>query len=146
MPKALPDVDDLDSYIDKRVNDQIDWYHRKAVGYKHRATQLRWVGNALAAIAALLGVAAAVLDQTNLAAWVPFLTTVGTSLVAYIAASRYDHMIIEYLRTEQQLEHLRDTRTDNKMSDSKFIDACESVISIENQVWMTRGNDPDQPD
>jgi hypothetical protein len=74
------------------------------------------------------------------------LTTVGTSLVAYIAASRYDHMIIEYLRTEQQLEHLRDTRTDNKMSASKFIDACESVISIENQVWMTRGNDPDQPD
>ena len=140
--KQVPDVHDIDSYIDQRVNKEIRWYHNKAVGYERRARQLRGIGNALAALAAALGVVSGVFGDTKLVAWVPFLTTMGTSLVAYIAASRYDHMIVEYLRTEQRLEHLRDTRVGNMMSDDSFIGACESAISTENQAWMSRWNNP----
>jgi hypothetical protein len=142
--KQVPDVHDIDSYVDNRVNAQVGWYHDKAIHYERRARMLRWFGNVLAATAAAFGLISGVFGNTGLIAWVPFLTTVGTSLVAYIAAARYDHMIVEYLRTEQRLEYLRDTRIGNKISDDSFVDACESAISIENQAWMSRWNDPDK--
>lgn len=131
-------VHDVDTYVAERVDEQIGWYTRKAAHYNTVASRLRLVGDGLAAIAAVLGVAAAALDQSSLAAWVPFVTTVGSSLLAHVAASRYDHMIIEYSRTAQQLEHLRDARADDGMSNGDFINACEAVISVENQGWMTR--------
>jgi hypothetical protein len=137
-----PDIHDIESYIAKRIDEQIGWYHGKAVHYEHRVRLLRGIANALAALAAALGVISGAFGNTSLIAWVPFLTTVGTSLIAYIAAARYDHMIVEYLRTEQRLEHLRDTRVGKQMSDSSFIDACESAISVENQAWMSRWNAP----
>jgi hypothetical protein len=137
-----PDIDDIDSYITKRIDGQIEWYHGKAIHYEHHVRLLRGIANALAALAAAFGVMSGAFGNTSLIAWVPFLTTVGTSLVAYIAAARYDHMIVEYLRTEQRLEHLRDTRVGKQMSDSSFIDACESAISVENQAWMSRWNAP----
>jgi hypothetical protein len=139
--RQVPEVHDIESYIGDRVYDQIDWYHRKAIGYERRVKRLRWLGNALAVVASALGVASGAFGDSRLIAWVPFLTTAGTSLVAYIAASRYDHMIVEYLRTEQRLEHLRDTRIVKNMTDDSFVDACESAISIENQAWMSRWND-----
>jgi hypothetical protein len=137
-----PDIDDIESYIVRRIGGQIKWYHRKAVHYERRVRLLRGIANALAALAAVLGVISGVFGDTTLIAWVPFLTTVGTSLVAYIAAVRYDHMIVEYLRTEQRLEHLRDTRVSKQVSDGSFIDACEAAISVENQAWMSRWNTP----
>jgi membrane protein implicated in regulation of membrane protease activity len=140
--KQIPEVQDVDSYIDKRVNGQIEWYRGKAVGYKRRASRLHGLGNALAALAAAFGVAAGIFGISALAAWIPFLTTVGTALVAFIAASRYDRMIIEYSRTEQQLRYLRDGRLGKNMGDDSFIEACESVVSVENQAWMSRWNDP----
>jgi hypothetical protein len=137
-----PDIHDIDSYIAKRIDGQIKWYHGKAVHYERRVRLLRGIANVLAALAAALGVISGAFGNTSLIAWVPFLTTVGTSLIAYIAAARYDHMIVEYLRTEQRLEHLRDTRVGKQMSDSSFIDACEAAISVENQAWMSRWNTP----
>lgn len=142
--KDPPGVDGIDSYVVERVDDQIGWYRRKAFGYERTASRLRLAGDVLAAIAAILGIAAAVFDRSSFAAWVPFVTTVGTSLVAHIAASRYDHMIIEYLRTALRLEHLRNSRIDTDMSDAAFVDACEQAISVENQAWMARWNRPEE--
>lgn len=140
--KDLPGVTDVETYITERVDDQIDWYAKKAFGYEGTARKLRMAGNALAAIAAFLGVVVAVLDQPSIAAWVPVVTTVGSSLLAHIAASRYDHLVIEYLRTAQRLENLRNSRVDTGMSNAAFVDACEAAISVENQAWMARWNRP----
>src|SRR5438046_769273 len=74
----------------------------------------------------------------GLAAWVPAVTTISASLTAYIAASRYDHQIVEFLRTAEQLERLRHARAAEAMADAAFVDACEEVISVENQGWMTQ--------
>ena len=45
---------------------------------------------------------------------------------------------MEFLRTAEQLERLRDARTNEGMVDAAFVDACEKVISVENQAWMTQ--------
>jgi hypothetical protein len=103
--------------------------------------RLRTVGDLLAVVAVVAVVFAAVaasFDVAGLAAWVPVATTAGTSVVAYVAAARYDHQIIEYLRTAQQLDGLLGSRMDTPTGNAAFVDACEGVISIENQGWMAR--------
>jgi SMODS and SLOG-associating 2TM effector domain 1 len=63
----------------------------------------------------LLGVTAVVLAA--LAAWVPVVTTIATSIAAYVAVARYDHLVIEYMRTAQRLQHLRQEHLDNPAND-----------------------------
>jgi hypothetical protein len=107
--KPVPPVHDADSYINTRVNDQIHNYYRlKAVIYEKRARRLRTSADLLGATAVVLAAGAAAFKVEGLTAWVPVVTTIGTSLTAHIAAARYDHLVIEYLRTAQRLEHLRD--------------------------------------
>ncbi len=144
--KALPDVRDVGSYITLRVDDQIhNYYNKKAAVYEMRVRRLRTVGDLLGVTAVVLAAVAAAFQVERAAAWVPVVTTIGASLVAYVAAARYDHMVIEYLRTVQRLEHLRREYLDNPVGDAAaFIDACEAAISVENQAWMARWDRPDQ--
>lgn len=144
--KPLPPVHDTGSYIDSRVNDQIhNYYDKKAAIYDRRARRLRAAGDLLGVTAVVLAAVAAAFGAGALAAWVPVVTTIGTSVAAYIAAARYDHQIIEFLRTSQRLERLRREFGDNPVQDpAAFIDACEAAISVENQAWMARWDAPDQ--
>lgn len=144
--KALPDVRDVGSYITLRVNDQIhNYYDKKAAAYEMRVRHLRTMGDLLGITAVVLAAVAAAFQVERATAWVPVVTTIGASLAAYVAAARYDYLVIEYLRTAQRLEHLRRDYLDNPASDAPaFIDACEAAISVENQAWMARWDRPDQ--
>ena len=106
--KVLPGVRDVGSYITLRVDDQIhNYYDKKAAAYEARVRHLRTMGDLLGITAVVLAAVAAAFQVDRAAAWVPVVTTVGASLAAYVAAARYDYMVIEYLRTAQRLEHLR---------------------------------------
>jgi hypothetical protein len=142
--KPTPPVRDVDSYITERVNDQIGNYYTPRAGrYENRVRRLRMVGGLLGVTAVVLAALAAAFQIGGLAAWVPVVTTIATSVAAYIAAARYDHLVIEYLRTAQRLEHLRQEHLGHPASDpAAFIDACEAAISVENQAWMARRNPP----
>ena len=52
--------------------------------------------------------------------------------------------IVEFLRTAEGLEHLRDFRVADKMPEDDFIDACEQAISVENLGWMANWQAADQ--
>jgi hypothetical protein len=137
--KPAPAVAGIDTYISERVSAQINSYYRpKAVLYEQRVKRLRTVGDLLAVVAVVFAGVAASFDMAGLAAWVPVATTAGTSVIAYVAAARYDHQIIEFLRTAQQLDGLLGSRTDTPIGNAAFVDSCEGVISIENQGWMAR--------
>ncbi len=134
----MPDVHDAESYIAERVQDQIDHYYRpRAARLQTVVGRLRLVGDVLGIMAVGLGVAAGAGAPGQLAAWVPVVTTVAASLSAHIAASRYDHQIVEFLRTAQQLEHVIERHAEGSLTDGAMVDACEQVISVENQAWMT---------
>lgn len=143
--KPLPLVDDTGSYVAVRVNDQINnYYDKKALIYERRVRRLRAAGDLLGVTAVVLAAVAAAFGIGTLAAWVPVVTTIGTSVVAYIAAARYDHLVIEFLRTSQRLERLcREFRDDPGQNPAAFVDACEAAISVENQGWMARWDAPD---
>jgi len=137
--RPIPAVRDTDTYIALRIDDQIhNYYRKKAAIYETRVVRLRTVGDLLGVIAIVLAAGAAAFQVDSLAAWVPVVTTIGTSLTAHIAAARYDHMVIEFLRTAQRLEYLRDQYVNTPTNGASFIDACEDAISIENQGWMAR--------
>lgn len=144
--KPIPLVHDADSYIALRVNDQIhSYYRKKAAVYERRVRRLRMAGTLLGFVAVVLAAVAAAFKVDSLNAWVPVVTTIGTSVVAYIAAARYDHMVIEFLRTAQRLDDLCRERRDHPDEDpAAFIDACEAAISVENQGWMARWDSPGQ--
>jgi hypothetical protein len=144
--KPIPAVRDTGSYIAERVDEQISNYYTPKAGlYDQRVRRLRTAGGLLGVTAVVLAALAAAFQIGGLAAWVPVITTIATSVAAYIAAARYDHMVIEYLRTAQRLQHLRQEHFDNPASDpAAFIDACEGAISVENQGWMARWNPPSQ--
>jgi hypothetical protein len=59
----------------------------------------------------------------GLAAWVPAVTTVSASLTAHVAASQYDHRIVEFLGTAEQLEGLRGAGAAEAMGNGAFVDA-----------------------
>lgn len=144
--KPLPLVDDTGSYVTVRVNDQIhNYYDKKAVIYERRVRRLRAAGDLLGVTAVVLAAVAAAFGVETLAAWVPVVTTIGTSVVAYTAAARYDHLVIEFLRTSQRLVGLcREFRDNPGQNPAAFVDACEAAISVENQGWMARWDAPDQ--
>jgi protein-S-isoprenylcysteine O-methyltransferase Ste14 len=140
--KPLPRVTGLADYLIIRVDHQIENYYRRNAGiYERRVRRLRRLGDILGVITVILGAVAASFDLPAVAVWIPAATTAGASLVAFIAAARYDHMIIEYLRTAQRLEDLRHSRGDAPSTAPELIQACEAAISTENQGWMARWND-----
>lgn len=109
----------------------------------------RWCGfdrpaTYLGATGVVFGVLAGAVGLDALSPWVAVGTTVGASLsAAHIAASRYDHQIVEFLRTAQQLELLAARWRRHELSDCDLADACEAVISGENQAWMTKWTAPE---
>jgi hypothetical protein len=144
--KHIPAIHNVDSYIALRVNDQLNnYYTKKAAIYDTRVRRFRTVGDLLGITAVVLAAAAAAFQVGGLAAWVPVVITIGTSVAAYVAAARYDHQIVEFLRTSQRLDHLRKAYLENPGSSAAdFIDACEAAISIENQGWMAHWDAPEQ--
>jgi hypothetical protein len=136
-----PRVADIDSYIQRRVEDQIAYYRPRARRYEGRLSQFRAVEFAIAVGAVVLGAAAAVFDVEPAAAWVPVLTTIGAALLAHAAAAHYSDDSIAFTRTADRLEFLREMRRAGhagNVADADFVDACEDAISTENQGWMAK--------
>lgn len=140
--RPVPVVRNVDDYITHRVDQQIGAYYKpRAATYTCRARRLRGTATVLGAVAVVLSTVATSFELPSVSAWVPVATTVGTAVVAHTAASRYDHLIIEFQRTAYRLELLKQDRACTPGDDAKFIDDCEDAISVENQGWMARWND-----
>ena len=139
-PRKLPEVTGTKSYLRERIDDQITNYdkpraadlrqevrpdsHRPAVAGRRRRRA---------------GVAAAIFETDDVAVWLPVVTTIGAALAAYGAAERYDFQVVEFLRTADQLERLRNRRGPAAtMSDDELIRAAEQVISVQNEGWMAK--------
>ena len=64
---------------------------------------------------------------------------------------RYEYLLVEYLRTAAELERLRGRyrhsagRGDSESTEDAFVEACEHVISVQNEGWMAKLTSSDQP-
>lgn len=151
-PPVLPPAD----YLEQRVRSQINEYYRpKAAMNAARAIQFRWAEIILAGVAAVLSGVATYLGAPDpqsadgsaftgeLASWVAVLTTIGTSIAAHAAASRYEIQATTFYATARQLQDLADDWATSGATApsgewSAFVRAFEQTISAENRAWMAK--------
>ena len=140
--KAFPPRMDPQTYIEQRVDAQIDGYYRpKAKEIARRLGQFRALEFVLASVAAALA-AIATFAATGIAAWVAVVTTAAVAVTAHIAATRYEYLASTYGATANRLQSLRDQWVDlppeARPTPSDFVHRCEDAISVENQAWMAK--------
>jgi hypothetical protein len=151
--KQPPAVDDIETYVEHRVRQQIDGYYEPRAAHAWR--QASWARRAvfgLTLIGAGLGAVAASLGGDSAAdvvgAWVPVATTVAVAVTAHAASARYEQIAVTYLQTARQLDRLvrrwqlerAEAAAQAPENDAELVRACEDVISLENQAWMARWN------
>jgi conflict system pore-forming effector with SLATT domain/uncharacterized protein DUF4231 len=145
--RPLPSVHDLESYLRNRVEAQITGYYRKnAHTLAGTLERFRLLSIGLAATGLVLGAAAGTWEIDRLAGWVPVVTTIGAAVTTHVAAERYSYMVLEYSRTADELERIRGRRGRMaSMADADLVRHAENVISIQNEGWMAKLNEADEP-
>ncbi|MFD6663705.1 DUF4231 domain-containing protein [Micromonospora chalcea] len=145
--RPLPSVRDLKSYLENRVVAQISGYYRiNARSLSLKLERFRMLSIGLAITGLVLGAAAGTWEVDRLAMWVPVVTTIGAGVTAHVAAERYSYMLLEYSRTADELERIRDRRGRfASMNDEDLVQHAEAVISIQNEGWMAKLNETDEP-
>lgn len=143
-PRSLPEVRDLETYLDVRVRTSqlTGYYEPKARALRQRLRVLKAAEVTLALAAAAFAAVAAL--SPNVGAWAAVLTTAGGAVAAYTAAERYEFLWIEYSRTAAELRRLLERRTaadGRPLPAAALIAACEEVISVQNQAWMAKWGD-----
>ncbi|MBB4906265.1 DUF4231 domain-containing protein [Actinophytocola algeriensis] len=140
--RPLPDVHDVDTYVSVRVEGQITGYYRpRARLMAGRVRLARRLEMGLGIMAAAFGAVVAIFPTMGLSAWIGVLTTVATAIAAHASGSRFEYQQIEFTRTAEELERLSAgyTAADKEQLDAdEFVQACEQVISIQNESWMVR--------
>ncbi|MFD9483239.1 DUF4231 domain-containing protein [Streptomyces sp. NPDC059991] len=145
LPRPLPPVTDLDSYVEYRLRRQIETYYRPKAEWMGRKVVLAGrVELGLGGLAAVLAAFAGVFSAGGLAAWVPVVASVSVALTAHAIARRYSYQQLEFMRTAEELERLMTRWEDapgavgTPEAAGAFVAECEHVISIQNEAWMIR--------
>ena len=140
MRRELPPVSDAETYLRERVDGQIATYYRpQAAQLQRKLARFRAAQLALSGVGVVLAAVAAFTESDAVAVWIPVLTTVAAAVAAHVAAERYEYLLVEYVRTADELERLRDRRgSAATMRDDELIRAAEHVISVQNEGWMAK--------
>ena len=153
-PKDPPGQLLVADYIRARLDDQVTYYIATAAKYQDRADFWRFSGLVAASSGAVLG---AVSAMFSLAPWVALLSTIVTSVTAYVKSQQYESLIALYQATALRLNLLKDRWLDSAKGDSDtadrnaFIRNCEDTMALENGAWMAKWTEhppaksPDKP-
>lgn len=141
VDEAVPSLGPLsiDDYIAERVQEQIEWYRRRAREHQVSADRYRRWMSALAAISALLTVAAV---ASTLSLWAPVVATITASITAQFQNRRYQALIAKYQATAQRLDDASGEWAASGRSDADraernaFIQRCEEIMASENGAWL----------
>jgi SMODS and SLOG-associating 2TM effector domain 1/Protein of unknown function (DUF4231) len=142
VPREVPAVRDVDTYVADRLLPQIHWYRGKAERLASRLAWSRQVEAMLSVLGVVLASIAATRTVDAAAAWVAVVTTLTAALSAHVSASRWEYQLVEYLRTAGELGRLHKGRIGAGPSDEasadRFVEDCKHVVSIQNDGWMAK--------
>ena len=136
-----PAVHDVDSYVAVRLEPQIAWYRGRSVSLARRLARARGCEVALGVLGVVLGAAASAFAVDEVSAWVAVVATVTAALSSHVAGSRWEYQLVEYLRTADELERMREDWSIADRSEEasdRLVDRCEHVVSIQNDGWMAK--------
>ncbi|MBT0768292.1 DUF4231 domain-containing protein [Kineosporia sp. J2-2] len=153
VPRDLPAVWDVASYVTQRVDRQRDGYYEKQSRVMgDRADRFSRMESLFFYIGAVLSAVILIFPGPWLAPWVAVLTTVSGAVAAHAAVQRYGALQLEYAQAAHELERLVSSRralgglTAEQLAaeDDGFVAAAESVISNQNEAWMVSSLDAAQ--
>lgn len=137
LPKAEID---LDSYLQMRVQDQINWMRKRAGDHSRTARRLRWAEGLVALVGIVLSALGAALGETiastYLAPFIGVVTTFSTAVIAHIEAGRYDFVAATYRITAKSLEN--EVARRGAKSLQEFVEKCEAIFATESNAWMAK--------
>jgi hypothetical protein len=142
QPEAEPAADltplTVDSYITKRLVEQIDWYRTNAKAHQAEADRYRSATTVLTGIGVVLTVASMV---SVLSLWAPVIATLASSITAHVKNQQLQMLTATYTKTSLQLSSLLDgwrasgkTEADKAERDA-FLQNCEKTMATENGGW-----------
>ncbi|MGC0410264.1 hypothetical protein RKD31_003507 [Streptomyces sp. SAI-163] len=146
VERPLPPVRDVETYVEHRVQQQVDQYYRpQTLHMSGRLRRVRRAETTLALTAAALGAVAGAFGVAEAGVWIAVVTAAATAVTMHGAASRYGYQQLEYARTASELEMLQRQMAASTAGASvttraehDFIDRCEEIISVENDGWMVK--------
>ena len=111
-----PQPMNIDTYIEKRVNQQIEqFYQPRALDLARQASRLKTAEFLTSIVAAALGVFPKFFNNSEqFSAWVAVVTTIGVAITAHLAAGRFDRLVDSYLATADRLKSLCNQLLDAK--------------------------------
>jgi uncharacterized protein (DUF1786 family) len=139
--RRLPEVHDVDSYVEGRLEPQIRWYRGRSTMLARKLARARRAEVVLGALGVVLGAAASAFAVDQVSAWVAVVATVTAALSSHVAAARWEYQLVEYLRTADELERMREdwSFTDRtEEAADRLVERCEHVVSIQNDGWMAK--------
>jgi hypothetical protein len=141
VPRDVPPVHDVDSYVKARLEPQIGWYRARSTQLARKLARARACEVVLGVTGVLLGAVASTFAVAGVSAWVAVVATVAAALSSHVAASRWEYQLVEYLRTADELECLREdwlSADRAEQAADRLVDRCEHVVSIQNDGWMAK--------
>lgn len=147
LPKrARTDDMRVEDYLRHRVREQAEnYYFIQAKANSDRAAVLHKSYFVLMMIAAGLAALNGLLDASVVGHWTAVFTTLGASVLAYLSASKYEDLSIEYQATGNELLNLLNRWEERSAAEranedavAEFVDSCEAVISNQNQAWHAK--------
>ena len=135
-----------ESYVQNRVQEQIDWYrikqteHGRAMQNGERAALCFAFAGAV--LAALAGLSSQWPSLSVASGWIPVIGAISAAVAAYLYAERHEYLELSYRSTGRRLSRLLSRRASNLAdrpdlsAQLAFINRCEDAVSVENQSWM----------
>jgi hypothetical protein len=138
--RASPLEERRSIYLDKRVDNQIRWYERKARANRIRSRQFA----AATILIQIIGLGTAIYVFTlQLTTWeelLPLFATLVASIVGWAQSRRYAELVEPYTYASETLKDLkgRITQAANEASFGELVEVSERAISREHQMWQIR--------
>jgi cation transporter-like permease len=129
----------VNQYIKERVQDQIDWYQKRAMKHQSSADLCRRSSAVLTGVGVVLTVGA--FTVSSFSAWTPVVATMAASITAHLKSQQFQMLTATYSSTALRLTMLLGDWTasgkseDDKPDRNTFIQRCEETMSNENGGW-----------
>jgi hypothetical protein len=133
---------EIDTYINERLDDQIEWYDQKSSSNQSRFKWCKWTEMALGGIIAVLTPA---ITNCELIKYIIAASSAGIVIVVALhGLHNFHENWIEYRKTSELLKNEKYTYLNKagvykELSDDErfilLVERCESIISHENINW-----------
>ena len=136
----------VDGYVQKRVQEQIDWYRESQAKNRRAAQRGQLAALCFAIVGAVLAALASLSSKISflslISGWIPVVAAISAAVAAYFYSERYEYLETTYRTTARRLSRLVSRRASNltippdSSAELAFVVECENAISVENQSWM----------